>query len=452
MSERSSSLYPARFHRELSPVWLSAVAASRGVAPPAVEGARWCEIGCGQGRDAITQAAANPGVSCLGIDPNPDHIAAARALAEAAGVENARFLHADIRDWEALEALREPFDFILAHGVYSWVPEAVRTAMRRFMGARLAPGGIALLQYMSWPGAATHLALGSLLAGLGPEMEMARRLEILRGMAEAGAGFFVAWPQAAEILRRLARQSPEFVAQEYPDSGVSADLSREMIGRLRAEGLSWIGSARPIENYDDVSLPAKTAAAVAAEPDLGRREILRDAARNQHLRYDLYMRAPRLMTPMERGRLAQSRRFTLLPEAPPPGALRFETAIGPVEGEAAIFAPLLKALAEGPKDLASLAAAPVFGGRAGLVEQALMMLMWAGVAHPLAETRAEAPAAGRLNAILAREGEAGILAAPKIGSGLVLSPQESAARTALARGAPVKAPISALAPQDPSEG
>lgn len=319
-----SGLYPAQFHRESAPLWLCALAASRGAAPPEVKGARWCEIGCGQGFDAVLLAAANPETSFLGIDPHPPHVAAARALAEAAGVENVAFLEADIRDWEAHEALRQPFDFIVSHGVYSWVSPEVRAALRRFLGERLAPGGIALTQYMAWPGGALHLAIGRLLAGLGRAQDVKARVGILLEMAEAGAGFFAAWPQAAEILRRMAKQSAAFVAHEYEadyaQAGAEAETSSILLAQMRAEGLSWIGSAQPFDNYDDVSLPAKSAARIAAEPDPLRRELLRDLARNQHKRLDLHMRAPRMMTPVERAALARRRRFLLAAGAPPPRA------------------------------------------------------------------------------------------------------------------------------------
>lgn len=408
-------LYPGRFHREAAPLWLAAVAASRGIAPPETTSARWCEIGCGQGTDSVLLAAANPKAEFLGIDADPAHVAAARALAERGGVKNVRFLQADVRDLagEASPA-GEAFDFIWVHGLYSWVSPEVQAAIRAFVGARLAPGGIAMLNYMCWPGAAAHLAFREALAGMGgPEVGVERRLEILRDLAAAGAGFFVAHPGAGPILQELSKRSAAFVAHEYLGGRASASRSGEVMALMRAEGLSYVGSAQPIENYDDVSLPARAATVVAAEPDPARREHLRDLARNQHLRYDLYMRAPRLLEPRERARLAQARRFLLSPGAPAPGAVRFETPIGPVEGDAAIFAPILSRLREGPASLFDLAALPAFGGRAGIVEQALMMLMWAEAVHPAAEDAAS-PESGALAALLDAEG--GLRIEPRIGS------------------------------------
>ncbi len=379
-------LYPAVQHREASPLWLACVAASRGVAPPEARTARWCDLGCGQGIDALLLAEAWPKASFLGVDADPAHLAAARARAEAGKPANLRFLQADLRGLAHEESLRgEIFDVMWVHGVYSWVSPEVQAAIRSFIGARLAPGGIAMLQYACWPGAAAHLAFRAAMLGAAErEAEAARRLEVLRGLSEAGAGFFAAHPLAERSLREFSQAAPELAAHEYLGAWFSAARSDEVIGLMRAEGLTYIGSAQPFENYDEISLPARTRAPVAAEPDPARREFLRDLARNQHMRHDLYMRAPRLMEPKERALLAQRRRFRLTPEAPPPGPLRFATPIGPAEGEAAIFAPLLSRLREGPASLFELAALPTFGGRAGIVEQALMMLMWAEAVQPLA--------------------------------------------------------------------
>ncbi|NPD16978.1 methyltransferase domain-containing protein [Xinfangfangia sp. D13-10-4-6] len=374
--------YPARFHREAAPTWLAAILNARGVVAPAVTGTSWCEIGCGQGLDTLILAATNPGMQFWGIDFDPDHIDRAERMARAAGLENAHFLQADIRDANALAGLPSQFDFIIQHGIYSWVSPDIQAALRHFAASRLAPGGALMVQYISQPGAGLFLALQSMLAALGgPDRSVADRIRILRDMAAAGAGFFAQYPHASAVLDRLKDEDPALVAHEYLGAGVSAFSAHEMIAAHAALGLSYIGAARAMENYDSVSLPARTQPLIAAEPDAALREVLRDTARNQHIRYDIYQRGPRLMTAEERMIAAQSRRYLALPGLPAPGPVTFRSAIGPVDGDGAIFRPLLALLSKGEAGFMDLAQA--LDGQAGIAEQALMMLMDAGAVHPM---------------------------------------------------------------------
>lgn len=413
--------YPAQFHRELAPVWLNAVLAARGVAPPRLDGARWCEIGCGQGFDTLALAAANPGMSFHGFDIDTAHIESARDLGRRAGIANATFSCTDIRE----AAVEAPFDYIVLHGIYSWVPAEVQAAIRAFIARHLAPGGVALVHYLCHPGAAVFAGLRAAMAALGgPEMGVPERLAILRGMRDSGAGFFVEHERASATLDQLSLQDPTYVAHEYLNAAFSVTTARQVIGDMSQAGLSFLGSASPQENYDDLSIPGAAQAAIAGQPDPLLRETLRDIARNQHRRLDLYARAPRLMDGPARLETARRMRFMLLPGAPAPGMLRFDTSIGPVDGAGEIFAPLLARLHRGPAGFDELESLAPFLGQPALLSQVLQMLMWSGAAHPQAPAAwgAQGSAAPALNRLLLAlpPRQVPALAAPAIGSAVML--------------------------------
>ena len=93
----------------------------------------YLELGCGHGFGALALAVCNPSWRVTGIDFNPAHIAAARALAAEAGITNARFIEADLatlaedpRAYEIAEA-----DVATLHGLWSWVPDPVRAGHRQ---------------------------------------------------------------------------------------------------------------------------------------------------------------------------------------------------------------------------------------------------------------------------------------------------------------------------------
>jgi SAM-dependent methyltransferase len=136
---------------------LATVAALHGLSTPDPATARVLEIGCGAGGNLLAMAAATPGITALGIDLAHGPIEDARRLAEAAGITNAEFRQADLTDVTGGE-LGE-FDFIVAHGVFTWIPEEARDALLAAAHAHLAADGLAIISHNCYPGCYTRQAL-----------------------------------------------------------------------------------------------------------------------------------------------------------------------------------------------------------------------------------------------------------------------------------------------------
>ncbi len=135
----------------MAPAWLDFVALLSGFEPPArKEGFAWCELGCGQGVTAAILAATHPEGRFCGIDLMPDHIAGAQRLRERAATAN---LDLHCLDFAAAAERDLPqFDYIVAHGVYSWVDERSRANLRRFIAGHLASPGLVYISYNAMPG------------------------------------------------------------------------------------------------------------------------------------------------------------------------------------------------------------------------------------------------------------------------------------------------------------
>src|ERR1700681_874308 len=124
--------YVGVFTRETAPAWLDHVALVSGFAPPArEEGFSWCDLGCGQGVTAAILAATHPRGRFCGIDAMPAHIDHARRLAAEYAIANLELHIADFA--AAAEIDFGGFDYIIAHGVYSWVDAQARADLRRFI-------------------------------------------------------------------------------------------------------------------------------------------------------------------------------------------------------------------------------------------------------------------------------------------------------------------------------
>jgi SAM-dependent methyltransferase len=128
---------------------LAVVATLCGLVPPAVESCRVLELGCGTGYNLLAMAQSLPGARFVGIDLSPRQIEYGRSLAAATGTDRVE-LHA--QSISALDESLGQFDYIIAHGVFSWVPAEVRDAILAACRRHLAPNGIAYVSYNTYPG------------------------------------------------------------------------------------------------------------------------------------------------------------------------------------------------------------------------------------------------------------------------------------------------------------
>lgn len=205
----SQRRYPALSHPEMHPGVIAVAACCGGVPAPAVpEDCRVLEVGCASGHHLLSLAARFPDSTFVGIDFSDTAIRKARRHAEAVGLENISFEHADLSDWHPPAA---DFDYLLAQGVLSWVADPVKAALLRLAGEALAPDGIACVGYNTLPGWALRqeaAAMVQALPGLGEGLD--ERLSVL---AEAAAG--CGTPHAAHlaaIYQDMRRKGPEILA------------------------------------------------------------------------------------------------------------------------------------------------------------------------------------------------------------------------------------------------
>jgi SAM-dependent methyltransferase len=135
---------------------LATVATLFGMKPAPVDQCRVLELGCFDGVNLATMAVGLPRSEFVGVDLTRTAIARGRALAAGAGLKNLTLRHLDLMD---MAPDYGKFDYIIAHGVYSWVPEPVRNRVLAICKGSLAPQGVAYISYNTFPGGHTRLML-----------------------------------------------------------------------------------------------------------------------------------------------------------------------------------------------------------------------------------------------------------------------------------------------------
>ena len=109
------------------------------------------ELGCGDGANSLAIAQTLPRATVVGVDASASAIARGQALAAAAGLGNVELRTGDFGAVESLARLG-PVDYVIAHGVYSWIAPAARGALLELTRRVLARQGIAFVSYNAYPG------------------------------------------------------------------------------------------------------------------------------------------------------------------------------------------------------------------------------------------------------------------------------------------------------------
>ena len=152
--------YPGHPFAQTHPDRLATLGTLFRIEPPPLEACRVLELGCGDGGNLVPMALALPGARFVGIDASEGAVARGRALVEALGLTNVTLEVVEIED---LELPADAFDYVIAHGVYSWVGPSVRDRLLELCRSVLSERGIAYVSYNVLPGGRVSGALRDML-------------------------------------------------------------------------------------------------------------------------------------------------------------------------------------------------------------------------------------------------------------------------------------------------
>lgn len=433
-------VYPGLFHRETAPRWMAAAVAAIGQKMPDCGGPfRYLDLGCGVGLNTALLAAANPQGRFVGVDMNPRHVEQGQTYA--ALLPNLSFVQAgfdEVADGGVeLPDAGQPFDFIVAQGVYSWIAPDWQADLRRIVRDRLAPGGLAYLHYTAHPGHSVFAGAQAMMRRVAATMPgdssraLSASLAVLRALEQGGAGYLHQHPAVGKMLfdggADAAALAHDLLAPDW-----AALHAADVIEAMEEAECAFVGSAALLDNVDALSVPGAALDLIARIGDLKARETARDLARNQSVRRDLYRRGLQGL-PVEAYRAQlEALRYGALPAMRASGDLTVAMPIGPIAVEAALVDPIRAHLARGTASFGELIAAHPAGHAPGALIRAVLMLMAAGEIHPVTADGADGAGALRLNRLLAEEGAGpGWLAAPGIGSAIAVDATEMAVAGAL---------------------
>jgi SAM-dependent methyltransferase len=287
--------YPRAFIPQLSPALLRLVAAVNGHPVPPEDDFDYCDLGCAGGDTITTFAAANRDARFVGVDFSAEHVAQARERVRQGELANVRFLE---RDFEDLAKDDLPlFDFIVAHGVWSWVSPRKRQAVLDFVRARLKPGGLFYMSYNALPGWAAIEPLRRLMRELAPSVsakagtfERAREgFAFAQRLADSGAAYFANHPTAKSMLALMQKGGSAYVAHEYFHDDWEPMYFADVARTLGANGLGFLGQLPLYANVRELAIPPSLKKIAESVTDRVTLEGLKDFATNELFRSDIYV-------------------------------------------------------------------------------------------------------------------------------------------------------------------
>ncbi len=230
-----------------TPEHLEGIATLFGLTPAPPANARVLELGCAAGGNIIPLALRHPEAQVVGIDLSPVQIAQAIERARQLGITNLELRAMNIED---VDASLGHFDYIIAHGVYSWVPDAVRPAILRVCHEHLAPGGIAYVSYNTYPGwKAREIVRDAMLFRAGARATPEERLAYGRGMMD----FLAQMSPEGSVLRRaldevlpaIQAAGPSYLLHEFLEACNQPVYFRDFVAAARGQGLDYVADAEP---------------------------------------------------------------------------------------------------------------------------------------------------------------------------------------------------------------
>jgi methyltransferase-like protein/SAM-dependent methyltransferase len=250
MNKRGTSYdtipYPTVPFPETHPERLCAVAKLFGLDSPAPANARVLELGCSMGGNLIAIAQINPGARCVGIDASSHQVAEGWKTIDALGLKNVQLRHMDILDVD--DSIGE-FDYIISHGVYSWVPPRIQEKMLEICNRYLARNGVAYISYNTYPGWHIRGIVRDMMVYRGMQFSDAEtRLAQAKSLVE----FVSQAPHTADTpyrqllqgeFRNLGKMTDFYLHHEFLEEHNQPLYFHEFAQKLAVNGLQYLGEA-----------------------------------------------------------------------------------------------------------------------------------------------------------------------------------------------------------------
>lgn len=244
--------FRSKLHRGRHPDRFRVIGSVLGRSSPQLEKSRILELGCGAAEGLVALALEFPDAALEGTDLSHRAILEGRRIASSCGVKNLSLSESDLRSFSPSA---KEYQYIICHGLYSWVSDEVRQSILKIIEKHLSSDGIAFISFNANPGAKTRSILGDLASRFTPDVkdpaEKAKDIRSLFRMYEGAIGYEFERPYSLLMNRELAhikQESDGSLLHDLLASDSKAFYLRDFAKDLSVFDLSFLGDSRMSRN------------------------------------------------------------------------------------------------------------------------------------------------------------------------------------------------------------
>ncbi len=232
-------------------------------------------------------AAAYSGSRFVGVDNASELIEKGRRECKELGLSNVELIVADLAEYNPPA---QEFDYVICHGVYSWVSKELQQRILKLSKSALAPHGVVFLSYNTLPGWRQRgvvrdvLQIGSMMSeGEDDHSRYEAGMQLLKKLGRE--------PQLSAYVReaaeRLEQSEPSYVVQEFLGEHNTPVLFVDFMQAAQDAGLQYVSEARVVMmSSQDLSAETNQLLDSFGE-DVWMREQVLDLVRNRTFRETL---------------------------------------------------------------------------------------------------------------------------------------------------------------------
>lgn len=239
--------YESHPFAQTHPSRLFTVATLFGMRPTPVQRCRVLELGCAAGGNLLPMADMLPDAEFVGVDLSQKQIEDGQALVKQFGLKNLKLQHRSITDISPNDGM---FDYVICHGVFSWVPADVQEKIYQICAKQLTPNGVAYISYNTYPGWHLRGMIRDMMRYHSarfttPEHKTQQSRALLDFLAQSvkqdGGAYAVLLKSELETLRH---QADHYLYHEHLEENNNPLYFHNFAERAKKAGLKYLGESR----------------------------------------------------------------------------------------------------------------------------------------------------------------------------------------------------------------
>lgn len=275
----------------------------------------YLELGFGKGYSLALHSVCNKG-EFIGVDFNPSFAFNTKELSP-----NSKIYNESFKDfYKRAISEKMSFDYIVLHGVWSWINSKNKKYIQKIIDKCLNIGGIVYISYNSFPGWEGGYSLQKILKAFEerqnetPTTKIKNSLEILEQFSKIPMSFLQQNPKAKEEILYILNQDISVLAHEFFNKHWSCHHFLDIAEMMQECKCEFASSANVLWHFDDLTLSQEELNFLNTLQCPLLQEQIKDFFVNRKFRADLFIKGKCMLSTQEREQKLLKTAFVLLRE------------------------------------------------------------------------------------------------------------------------------------------